>query len=105
MPDLQTKGSAEREWNLPPHARVATRGEPTTMRTVPGNDEGSQAMTEVTKGRITIRTGRRNVPGGCASVPTVEIWIGGLCFRTDAINEKQAIELVRTIAIELGILP
>ncbi len=67
---------------------------------------------EITKGRITIKTGirteLRRVRGWqieAFSIHTCEVWIGGKCFRTDAESLEQAIELVRTTAIDLGLRP
>ncbi len=58
----------------------------------------------VSKGRITIRTCRMGELSD-RKAHHVEIWIGGWCFTTKVNSREQAIELVRTTAIDLGILP
>lgn len=61
--------------------------------------------------RIAIRTGERiHAPRGAVlpghvpvKVPTVEIWIDGICFRTDVDSSGSAMALAARVAKALGI--
>lgn len=53
--------------------------------------------------QIRIKASTRAVPGGCASVHTCELWVGGICYRTDAADHAHAVQMCFAAARALGL--